>query len=101
MKSPDLVVLEELSRLAPDALDARVRELRAAGHDVSVFICGRERPTCYRCKSPAIKRCNAPGIEPGDICGKPLCGDHARGTKCSEHAPEQVSATMPKPPGRR
>lgn len=67
---------------------------------ITVFVCGRTRPSCYRCQSRAVKACDGSGAEPGTTCGRPLCADHARGTRCSQHAPEITSAGMPKPPGR-
>lgn len=66
----------------------------------TVFICGVPKPDCYRCGMRAVKRCDGPGATPDTTCDRPLCDDHARGSMCAQHAPEQVTTTMPKPPRR-
>lgn len=66
---------------------------------ITVFVCGGARPTCYRCGSRAVKRCDAAKAD-GTVCGKPLCADHARGTRCAQHAPCTTHSSMPKPPTR-
>ncbi len=68
---------------------------------IDIFICRRmQRTPCYRCSSDAVKRCDGPGQAPGEACDRPLCPDHARGTRCAQHAPEQVHPAMPRPPRR-
>ena len=72
---------------------------------VTFFFCGKPaaRPTCHRCKGTSVARCE--GLK-GDLstCGAELCTEHRRDAagspRCATHAPNIVSATMPKPPGR-
>jgi hypothetical protein len=97
----DHALLEALDAIEdPAELAELVKAERAAGRDVSFFSCGGPRPTCYRCSGRAVKRCDGPGKAAGETCGRLLCGEHARGSRCSQHAPETTSPTMPKPPGR-
>jgi hypothetical protein len=73
---------------------------REATPGITVFVCFRgARTPCYRCDSRAVKGCDGPPLKAGDgVCGRPLCGDHARGSRCAQHAPEKVSTNMPTPP---
>lgn len=87
--------LTEQTRKALTSLATRQHRI-----GITVFTCGGKKPTCYRCGSTAVKKCDAP-VGEGKVCGRPLCDDHARGTRCSQHAPESASSTMPRPPGRR
>lgn len=64
---------------------------------ITVFVCDRERPTCYRCPMAASVQCAT--------CKRRLCDTHRRKKdgedRCSQHAPMEVSAMPAPPPLRR
>ncbi len=95
-------LLERLSAAPTAELPRLIEEARARGHHVTAFVCGGPRQVCYRCSLRAVRRCDAPMADhPGGVCGRPLCHDHARGTRCAQHAPQTETPNMPRPPGRR
>ncbi len=67
---------------------------------VTLFVCTRGSrpvvPPCSRCARDSSTTCAS--------CEALLCGEHARHigaeVRCATHAANQVSASMPRPPGR-